>query len=115
MLQEICNVFPHVEFPHFHVSVSGIIPLELLAAGLIETSQTREGCGVAQQLAGEELHWLPTGPVAPSGVGGLQEQVFFIGILCGAPATRAMGGGDGDTAVVTLCLQHSLVPVGSPG
>lgn len=31
MLQEICNVFPHVEFPYFLESISGIIPLEVSA------------------------------------------------------------------------------------
>lgn len=31
MLQEICNVFPHVEFPYFLESICGIIPLEVLA------------------------------------------------------------------------------------
>lgn len=55
MLQEVCNVFPHVEFPHFHLSISGIIPLELLAASCWADFITQK-------------HWRAAGWIAAMGV-----------------------------------------------
>lgn len=85
MLQEICNVFPHVEFPHFHLSISGIIPLELLAASCWADFTTQK-------------HWGAAGWIACRGSRVSRERVCFLLQMC-----RASG--------MAVCMERELLGV----